>query len=195
MTYPSFIPQSGFGVDLPQLGPLPEIVVNISAMVLFVSLVSFFALIIKKARDTSSRMPLPACVLFMTNLLMFSAPIGVTQVFYLFGATFFHSVQYVMVSAFYNQREHRSRLADNIRTKLRYFLSIAVLSSLFIAILPFLMTKGLGVAYEKSWVIVLVSVSLHHFLVDRELWKFRDKRNRQLLLNDDVESAISVGAA
>ncbi len=194
MTYPAFIPQSGFGIELPMLGPLPELVVNISGAVLLCSLISFFVLLIKRSKNSEISMPLPAAVLFLTNLLMFTAPIGFAQVFYLFGSTFFHSVQYVLVSAFYKQREQQLLSFEKslLGSQLRYFVSVTLVSSLFIAILPFVLSKLFALAYDKSWVIVLVSVSLHHFLADRELWKFKDQHNQAILLND-VHEMASVG--
>jgi tetratricopeptide (TPR) repeat protein len=108
-----------------------------------------------------------------------------------------HSAQYLWVTSYYQQREAKAAGQSEWRM-VGYFLTlIAGGIALFIPG-PWLISYLLRFDFTTSLLIFTALVNIHHFILDGAVWKLRDSRVAELLLDNEgrgtTESAVSMRA-
>ncbi|MBX9688393.1 MAG: hypothetical protein K2X27_16915 [Candidatus Obscuribacterales bacterium] len=190
-TYIEFCPKKHLGFTIPMLGPIPEIFTWTALSVLILSSICFLAILARKAVKEGRHMPLPAYFLLFTSVIMFTAGVEISGGFFLFTPAFFHAAQYLVVATYYNLKE--SGQTENVRPEnmirllfsganLKYYFGLLGLGTMVFALAPFAISL-FGVSFTAAWAAIFVCGGFHHFLADSALWKLRDARVREAILN------------
>ena len=107
-------------------------------------------------------------------------------------ATIFHGVQYLAIAAIFHVKDQATR-PDNSRSGTYhaawfYGVSLALGYAMFYAWPYAFVLAGFG--RGESMLLVIAMINVHHFIVDRYIWRIgRDRRNRQLV--DAVPTAAA----
>ncbi len=190
-TYREFCPKHYLGFDVPMLGPLPEIFCQIALAFLVTSSVAFTFVVLRNAIVKKQFMPLPACILLVTSIIMFAATLQMSMVFFLFTPAFFHSIQYLVVTTSYNLRDRG--LTDGVepakvprlllsKANLRYWGSLLLIGTAILGLMPLAVSYAFHVPFLTAWTVAFICGSFHHFMADSALWRLRDPKVRQTLL-------------
>ncbi|MEE2665590.1 MAG: hypothetical protein VX681_15850 [Myxococcota bacterium] len=94
-------------------------------------------------------------------------------------ATVFHGVQYLAIVFVFHARERRAAgsVASGPLLALRFYASCLALAYALFHALPIGYT-ALGFGYSESVLLVVAMINIHHFIVDRYIWRVRnDPRN------------------
>jgi tetratricopeptide (TPR) repeat protein len=143
------------------------------------------------ARVTGWRKLVPSLTLFSSQLLWFLLPTAISlvkgleipQSRYSSGVlAVMHSAQYLWITSYYARREGTADSGRNWRPW-AYF---AVLGAGGIALFvpgPWLASRVFHHDFTTSFLIFTALVNIHHFILDGAIWKLRDGRIAELLLN------------
>lgn len=143
------------------------------------------------AGQVGGRRLLPAATLFSTQCLWFLLPIGLSiasglrlpQSRYSSGVfAVMHSAQYLWITSYYARREAGSRGAAGWRPFAYFAVLVAGGIALFVPG-PWLASRLFHYDFGASFLIFTALVNIHHFILDGAIWKLRDRRVADLLLN------------
>jgi tetratricopeptide (TPR) repeat protein len=93
-----------------------------------------------------------------------------------------HSAQYIWVTSYYARKEADGEQRSSWRPLAYFSILIAGGIALFIPG-PWLASKLFHFDFAVSFLIFTALVNIHHFILDGAIWKLRDGRIAQLLLN------------
>jgi len=167
----------------------PDWVCKLTEATFFLSVGVFCVLVGKRYFEKKQMFPYPALLTVATGLLMSVADKTVIATWLLF-TPYFHSTQYLVVSAAFYFKERGlpegvplSKISCMLlsRIGLSYFLLLSVIGYLISVSLPNLLnSKGIPVALAFGGVYCMLN--LHHYLTDAFIWKLRDPQIRKLLV-------------
>jgi len=96
-----------------------------------------------------------------------------------------HSAQYLWITSYYARREAIAEGSQKWRPRAYFALLVAGGIGLFIPG-PWISSHLFHFDFTRSFLIFTALVNLHHFLLDGAIWKLRDGRIANLLLNSQV---------
>jgi Tfp pilus assembly protein PilF len=147
------------------------------------------------ARRTPWRALVPALTLCSTQAMWFVAPVLISrlsnvpnpQVSYSTGVlALMHSAQYLWITQHYARRDTLRRDGASAWNRARYW-TVLILGGMAIFIpLPWIASLIGHADFASSVLIVAATVNLHHFILDGVVWKLRDPKVSQALVQ--VES-------
>jgi tetratricopeptide (TPR) repeat protein len=151
--------------------------------------------------ETGWRGMVPSLTLFSTQFIWFLLPtvlslgerLRVPQNRYSTGVlAVMHSAQYLWITSYYAGREARAEGPQNWRPFAYFAVLIAGGIALFIPG-PWIASHIFHFDFTRSFLIFTALVNLHHFILDGAIWKLRDGRIANLLLNskETISNATS----
>jgi tetratricopeptide (TPR) repeat protein len=106
-----------------------------------------------------------------------------------------HSAQYIWITSYYQRREARAAGQKNWHIAAYFATLLAGGIALFIPG-PWLVSYLFHYDFTTSFLIFVSLVNIHHFILDAKLWKLRDKRVAELLVDASGKpSAPAAGAS
>jgi Tfp pilus assembly protein PilF len=149
------------------------------------------------SRRSGLRATVPALLLVVTQFLWFLLPAlielfsgrDVPQTRYSSGIlAVLHSTQYLWITSYYQARE--ARAAGDTHWKLwRYLVTLFAGGIALFVPGPWIVSRLFHADFTASFLTFTALVNIHHFILDGALWKLRDSRNAQLLLDKQENSA------
>ncbi len=136
----------------------------------------------------------PSLTLFSTQFLWFLLPtvlslgdgFRVPQSRYSTGVlAVMHSAQYLWITSYYARREASAEGRQNWRPLAYFAVLVAGGIALFIPG-PWITSHVFHFDFTRSFLIFTALVNLHHFILDGAIWKLRDGRIANLLLNSQT---------
>jgi hypothetical protein len=178
------------GQTLPFWGPLPEPFFAVVDGTLKIAIFAFVAMIVVKFVRERKVFPLPAALLTVTGIAIFTLPKSVTTSLWVYVPAFYHGCQYLVVSTSYFLKERG--LPDNMPTSavgrllfqpstLKYFATLFIVGIFIYGGMPGLLQE-FGFDYKVAFATVFCVINFHHFLIDAAIWRLRDPRVRKLLI-------------
>jgi len=178
------------GQTLPFWGPLPEPIFAVADGTLKFAIVAFVAMIALKFVRERKVFPLPAALVTVTGIAIFTLPKSITTNLWVYVPAFYHGSQYLVVSTSYFLKERG--LPENISTAqvgkllfkprtLKYFATLFVIGIFIYGGLPGLL-QDFGFDFKVAFATIFCVVNFHHFLIDAAIWRLRDPRVRKLLI-------------
>jgi tetratricopeptide (TPR) repeat protein len=169
--------------------PAPIHDVLFGALLAAYVVVSGFA-IVRLVRGSGLREILPAVLLMVSQSLWFSLPSvalwwsgrairGDHVVLAFLWVGIAHSIQYLWITTYYNQRgeTHRSRLAYLAKTLMAGAIVFTIPALIFSPVLAGTVSYRLGL-----FLLVAAAINIQHFILDGAIWKLRDGRVAKILL-------------
>ncbi len=144
------------------------------------------------ARRTAFKALVPPLVLCSTQALWFVVPVLVSrlsvipapQFSYSAGAlALMHSAQYLWITQHYAQRESMRRAGASAWNRPRYWALLLLGGMALFIPVPWAASLIGHVDFTSSALIVAAAVNIHHFVLDGVVWKLRDPRVSQALVN------------
>jgi tetratricopeptide (TPR) repeat protein len=154
-------------------------------------------------KEAGAKALLPALTLFSTQFLWFLLPtalalikgLQIPQSRYSTGVmAVMHSAQYIWVTSYYARREANGEQQSSWRPFAYFGILIAGGIALFIPG-PWLASKLFHFDFAASFLIFTALVNIHHFILDGAIWKLRDGRIAQLLLNSQERISTETAKA
>jgi hypothetical protein len=179
------------GYNVPFWQIVPEWLCSLSLLVLQASVLLFAAMVLRKYIREKRIFPLPALCTLMTLVILALCTKGAFLVlWYLFSTWWFHSCQYLAVTAAFYFKE--KGLPENVPLSQ---ISRMLLTPAFAKYFAVLFVPGFLVFYylpnwmadhgaEKAIAIaaIYVAFNLHHYITDALIWKLRDPQIQKLLI-------------
>jgi tetratricopeptide (TPR) repeat protein len=143
------------------------------------------------------RSMVPSLTLFSTQFLWFLLPnvlslgegLRFPQSRYSTGVlAVMHSAQYLWITSYYARREAHSEGRQNWRPWAYFAVLVAGGIALFVPG-PWITSHVFHVDFTRSFLIFTALVNIHHFILDGAIWKLRDGRIANLLLNPQARLA------
>ncbi|HEY9678375.1 MAG TPA: hypothetical protein V6C76_10220 [Drouetiella sp.] len=188
--FPEWSAEKFIGQTLPFWGPLPVPLFNVVDWTLKASIAAFLGAVILKFIRQKQIIPMPAALLILTSMAIFTLPKPVTEHLWMYVPAFFHGCQYLVVSASVYLKERGmpegSNSADVGRMllkprTLKYF-GCLFIGGIFIYVgIPGFL-QDLGVDFKVAFATVFTVINFHHFMIDAAIWKLRDPKLRKLLI-------------
>lgn len=169
---------------------IPEWLYKLSLEVFFASMALFIIMVVRKLIIEKRLFPLPALGTLLTLMVLPFIAHDTRILGYVFASPFFHSSQYMVVSAAFYFKEQglpadmkTSEIARLLcsKTFAKYFAVVFLGGVLLSMCLPYTMTY-FGVAKAVAFPAVYVMLNFHHFVTDAFIWKLRDKNVQTLLV-------------
>ena len=167
-----------------------------AVLAVFFVLASGWALL-SVSRRSGLRAIFPPMLLVVTQFLWFLLPAlielfsgrDVPQTRYSSGIlAVLHSTQYLWITSYYQARE--ARAAGNTNWKLwRYLVTLFAGGIALFVPGPWIASRLFHADFTASFLTFTALVNIHHFILDGKLWKLRDSRNAQLLLDKQENAA------
>ncbi|MBS2008623.1 MAG: hypothetical protein JST01_16365 [Cyanobacteria bacterium SZAS TMP-1] len=180
------------GLVMPAWSFVPTAVTSLSLIVLQLNIVAFLTMVACKYARDKVLFPLPAALTLFTLIVMpFVVGTTFSFVWVWLSTVFFHSSQYLVVSAAYYLKERGlpenvplHKIASMLKTSIfiEYFLGIVLGGFALSYILPRVLAHGGGdklLIFAAVWAFL----NLHHYATDSLLWKLRDPATRRLLIS------------
>lgn len=105
-----------------------------------------------------------------------------------------HSAQYLWITSYYAGRETRAEGRQNWRPLAYFAVLVAGGIALFIPG-PWIASHVFHFDFTRSFLIFTALVNIHHFILDGAIWKLRDGRIANLLLNSKEQIANAASEA
>ena len=163
-----------------------------AVLILGIGFVGFSAFaLVSLAKETGWKPLLPSLTLFSTQFLWFLLPttlsllkgLQIPQSRYSTGVmAVMHSAQYIWITSYYARREANTEQQSNWRPFAYFSVLVAGGIALFVPG-PWLASRLFHFDFAASFLIFTALVNIHHFILDGAIWKLRDGRIAQLLLN------------
>ncbi len=190
LTFKEWSMDKFIGQTLPFLGPLPEPIFAVADWTLKIAVVAFVAMIVRKFITERKVFPLPAALITVSAVAIFTLPKSVTTSLWVYVPAFYHGSQYLVVSTSYFLKERG--LPENVSTAqvgkllfkpttLKYFATLFVIGVFIYGGLPGLL-QDFGFDYKIAFATIFCVINFHHFLIDAAIWRLRDPRVRTLLI-------------
>lgn len=178
------------GQTLPFWGPLPEPIFAVADWTLKIAVVAFVAMMVRKFIVERKIFPLPAALVTVSGIAIFTLPKSVTTSLWVYVPAFYHGSQYLVVSTSYFLKERG--LPENVSpaqigqllfkpTTLKYFATLFVIGVFIYGGIPGLL-QDFGFDYKIAFATIFCVINFHHFLIDAAIWRLRDPRVRKLLI-------------
>jgi tetratricopeptide (TPR) repeat protein len=174
---------------------------QIALGVLFLALSGFGLRLL--LRGAEWRKLIPCLTLFSSQFLWFLLPTAmalikgweIPQSRYSSGVlAVMHSAQYLWITSYYARREAGEEKGRSWRPWAYFAVLIAGGIALFVPG-PWLASRVFHHDFTASFLIFTALVNLHHFILDGAIWKLRDGRIAELLLNSKVRLANAASGA
>ncbi len=180
---------------------IPEVIgksarTTLLAMFLLTGSYGLFSLI----RQAGLRTMLAPLVIFSTEFLWFVLPtlLQVTnQINYIPQARYstgvlaiMHSAQYLWITSYYTQRE--ARVTTNNWKHLPYLITLVIGGIALFVPGPWLISHLFSYDFSTSFLVFTALINIHHFLLDGAIWKLRDNRIADLLINSQEKLSESI---
>jgi hypothetical protein len=107
------------------------------------------------------RLPMPAAMIFLTTLILLLADTRLTNIMWLYAPIFFHSTQYLAVTA-------NGKPLDTTFTS--YFNGLFIVAAAAFFVLPAALSM-LGTQQREAFLIIASMFGFHHFYTDSQIWK------------------------
>ncbi len=190
LTFKEWSMDKFIGQTLPFWGPLPEPIFAVADWTLKIAVVAFVAMIVRKFITERKVFPLPAALITVSAVAIFTLPKSVTTSLWVYVPAFYHGSQYLVVSTSYFLKERG--LPENVSTAqvgkllfkpttLKYFATLFVIGVFIYGGLPGLL-QDFGFDYKIAFATIFCVINFHHFLIDAAIWRLRDPRVRTLLI-------------
>jgi tetratricopeptide (TPR) repeat protein len=181
----------------------------VAAIVFFASGLSTFKPLARRARPELGRRAWMAALaapltLYSTQALWFVIPIAVTwmaklpvpQTRYSTGMlAVMHSAQYLWITRYFARRDAAAHGPEPIEWKEWKYWGMLVVGGLALFLpVPWLTSYGWHHDFTASMLIVTSVVNIHHFILDGVVWKLRDPRVAQLLVEGEAAQTRSATA-
>ncbi|MGB5152328.1 MAG: tetratricopeptide repeat protein, partial [Candidatus Sulfotelmatobacter sp.] len=169
--------------------------------VAFVALAGFG--LSRLARETGWRKLMPSLTLFSSQFLWFVLPAGISlikgweipQSRYSTGVlAVMHSAQYLWITSYYARREAAGENSRPWRAWGYFAVLIAGGIALFVPG-PWLASRVFHHDFTNSFLIFTALVNIHHFILDGAIWKLRDGKIAELLLNSRARITAAASGA
>jgi len=180
------IPQF-LGLPMPFWGPIPDWIAYISGALWAASTLLFVFIVVDKFFREGAVLPAPVVLLLISIGVFILATGPLMYAVWLFVPAFFHGSQYLMVSGVYHFGKKRQDDAS-FTAKLfswegvKYWAVLVIIGNFIYAGAPTFLSE-LGVSYVAGLAVIFSVVNFHHFLTDAAIWKLRDPKTREVLLN------------
>jgi hypothetical protein len=139
-------------------------------------------LFVRVYRQHGVALPFISIALLFTNAIWWAALDYLGAIMW---ATIFHGVQYLAIVIIFHLRDHPPRgdgPAPWLLPTLKFYGMCLVLAYLLFEIWPYFFTL-LGFSMSESTLLCVAVVNMHHFVVDRGIWRVRkDPRNQSLVV-------------
>ncbi len=130
----------------------------------------------------------------LPTLLEMRSGAGIPQTRYSSGIlAVLHSTQYLWITSYYQRREARAEGITNWKLGAYFVTLIAGGIALFIPG-PWLVSVLFHYDFSTSFLIFLSLVNIHHFILDGQLWKLRDKKISSMLVDRNAQTAPAAAA-
>lgn len=99
-------------------------------------------------------------------------------------ATVFHGVQYLAIVAIFHVRDHvsaKSGTGARLLSVAKFFVACLVVGYLLFQVWPYAYLMA-GFGFSESVLLVVATINIHHFIVDREIWRIRGDRNLSIVV-------------
>lgn len=128
----------------------------------------------------SRMLPWMSWLLVLTNAVWW---IGFTYMQAFGWATVFHGVQYLAIATIFHVRDHvpHAPVSRRIASAAGFYGVCLVLGYLLFKVWPYAYV-GMGYPLADSMLLCTAIVNLHHFIVDRAIWRVRADRNREIVV-------------
>jgi tetratricopeptide (TPR) repeat protein len=131
----------------------------------------------------------------LPTLLEMRSGAGIPQTRYSSGIlAVLHSTQYLWITSYYQRREARAEGITNWKLGAYFVTLIAGGIALFIPG-PWLVSVLFHYDFSTSFLIFLSLVNIHHFILDGQLWKLRDKKVSSMLVDQNAQTAAAAAVA
>ncbi len=168
------------GLELPSWNVLPATAHLLLIQLMQILLVLFTCVIARKAIQEAKIFPLPAALMLTTIIVSFIAIGEVHNTLWLLLPAFFHSTQYLVLTATQYLKETapsplpagKPSLAQIGLRAFKYYRNLMLLAVGLYVLLPHLM-QFVGVKFELAFATVFVVLNLHHFVTDMLVWRKR----------------------
>jgi hypothetical protein len=190
-TYKTFGSYKINGYEIPFWPAVPEWFCTASLIVMQASIFAFVVMVVRKYLKEKQLFPLPGLMTLMTLItLPFVAGDQFVLIWVMFSTTFFHTTQYVVVTAAYYFKERGlppsvpfNQINRMLLTPvgLKYFAILFGIGFFAAYIFPMWMADH-GVSKAIAFASVYVFVNVHHFITDMYIWKLRDPYVQKLLI-------------
>jgi len=180
------------GLTLKSWAFVPESLTASAQILTQLSILAFFAMVLRKYLKEKQWFPLPAMLTLLTLVIMpFVAGTSFSLVWVWFSTVFFHSSQYLVVATAFHIKDRG--LPQNIGLKdvakmlktsvfLQYFGGLFACGFLLSYVLPNVLARGNADA-AFIFAAVWAFLNVHHYASDGLTWKLRDPAIRELLVS------------
>lgn len=175
---------------IPFWGPLPGWFMYGAICFLTLSMVLCALMISRRFFVSREILPLPAALLMVTTVLMYTFDHSASGVVWLYIPAFFHGSQYVAISLSQYLKERglpEGMKPDQIgrlalqSDGIKYFGFLLMGAIVIYVGIPRVLTE-FGFDYTHAFATVFCAINLHHFLTDQAIWKLRNPKLRKQLL-------------
>ncbi len=190
LTYSQWSGHQLLGYKIPFWGPLPDWIFHASEIAVAFFLIAFFCQAAFKFHKERLVFPLPAALVILTGVLIFTLGKEMTGTLWIYVPAFFHASQYLAVSIALYLKERglpEGISSSQIATFLteapacQYYLKLLLAALIFFQLIPYLA----GLAGFDSMAVAaafFAAIHFHHFLSDRAIWKLKDPELSRLLV-------------
>lgn len=154
----------------------------------------------KLIRQVGFKPMLAPLVIFSTEFLWFVLPTFLqlyNQIDYIHQSRYssgvlalMHSVQYLWITSYYAERE-ANKTHSNWRL-LPYFLTLMAGGIALFVPGPWLISHFFNYDFSTSFLVFMALINIHHFMLDGAIWKLRDSRIADLLINSQEKLSESI---
>lgn len=191
LTFREWSVDSFVGQSIPFWGPLPMPIFTAIDCIFKLSIISFAVMIGLKFLRERKIFPLPAALLTVSGIAIFSVPRDMTTNLWVYVPAFYHGCQYLVVSTSYMLKERG--LPENVSTaqlstlllkpsSLKYFATLFVVGVFIYGGMPGLL-QDFGFDFKIAYATVFTVINFHHFFIDAAIWRLRDPHVRKLLIS------------
>jgi tetratricopeptide (TPR) repeat protein len=173
---------------------IPAVVSRWEQIILIVAFVVLSAFGLSRlARETGWRKLVPSCTLFSSQFLWFLLPSAISlvkgleipQSRYSTGIlAVMHSAQYLWITSYYARREATNDSTGGRNWRPFAYFAVLIIGGIALFVPgPWLASRAFHHDFTASFLIFTALVNIHHFILDGAIWKLRDGRIANLLLN------------
>lgn len=172
-------PTSSIGVE--SAGAREAVAAVVAVAVFVVPLLILVRALRERGADAPKVLPVICWLLILSNGLWW---VWFTYVEAFGWATVFHGVQYLAIVAIFHVRDHVSADAGTSARLLsvaKFYAACLVVGYLLFQVWPYAYLMA-GFGFSESVLLVVATINLHHFIVDREIWRIRGDRNLSIVV-------------
>jgi hypothetical protein len=184
--------QSGLGWFLSQafFEQHPTLALARGGMIVGLKVLTFAVpvlLVVRVQRRSAVGIPLISLLIIATNGVWW---VVFTYVDAFLWATVFHGVQYIAIVTIFHVRDQTAQPGNRrgwLSLSLSFYASCLVLAYALFNAWPYAYAM-VGFELSKSILLVAMAINLHHFIVDRYIWRLRKDPNYQIVVGATANS-------